>query len=533
MNFHYCVDPKDIVDKDKFSKMHKMFKNAGLTDLWLEGVFTNKLVAPLEQYVEARKVLIDHGYGTGIANLPIGHPGNSLNPEEGDMDLTLPSNWRYRVDRHGKKVYFCGDVESEMIQDNQNAVKKFVELGFTRFFLDDDLRMGNFGDEITGCFCDLCIDEFQQKYSIKATRDEISQEIQVVKNQIKKPKLIVHHSKLLEKWVEFQSEKIDLLIGAHYIGENPKSSKISLGIMVMHYGDERHGIDVAKILEKFPNIRMRIGEEHFGDRSFNPVRGKADEFSGMQLHMAYINPEIAHSETTVFPPRMLTPENWVLKAKYAACLGIENIFLMGGTWLITQNYWDELAKYHTEIIEIQKRVKNGGIYYPIHVAMGNYFSSFRVPTKLLLAGIPATPIKADQLTKFEKDGKLTKNELLYVPNNTILSKQWSPFLTNYQKIFLTKFAYKRNISILNEIDEDRLVFTSKFNLIPKIRHFLQELNEFPFIQKGSNIGLIWLQSTKTIQLINLDSKSNKCTIFHNGKKYSHELLGFQIKFLDF
>ncbi len=75
----------------------------------------------------------------------------------------------------------------------------------------------------------------------------------------------------------------------------------------------------------------------------------------MRMHLKAIdNPSNCYSETTVFPPKALSPENLVEKAKLAISQGIENIFLMGGTGVMSDEYWLEIIKNKNQLEELSR-----------------------------------------------------------------------------------------------------------------------------------------------------------------------------------
>ena len=155
------------------------------------------------------------------------------------------------------------------------------------------------------------------------------------------------------------------------------SQNVSIGIMVMHRGDERHGIDISAWKKINPNLHFRVGESHFNDREFNPSLGKASEFLGIQQHITQMVPNPIYSETTIFPSKALSPLNWVFKAKMASALGISNIYLMNGFQIIGDEYWDCLNNYKNEIAEIAKIGESQTQEYPVHICSGThgYFDS--------------------------------------------------------------------------------------------------------------------------------------------------------------
>ncbi len=285
--------------------------------------------------------------------IPIGHPGNSLNPEDPDLDLEIPKHWHYRVDNRGETVYFCGAIDTCLIEDNGKAAKLLYDVGFKEVFLDDDLRVGNFNEFIEGCYCDVCVTEFNAIYHRKETRASLM--VQITKKL---------DTGLMKDWVAFQCSKITAVMKATDIeGVQP-------GIMVMHFGDERHGIDIPAIRELIPNTLFRVGELQFNDDHFRKPTAKAEEMLGITYHLNFMDKELAYSESTVFPPRSLKEHNLVYKAKLALTAGLENVLFMSGTWVLDDSYWQAIAAALPVLQEFDKDIAHSERYYPVHLAYG-------------------------------------------------------------------------------------------------------------------------------------------------------------------
>ncbi len=326
LRFNYFADVKRTLYDESYKHSLEMMKKAGVTVLWLEIYNAGKYLAEKEEIIQAKTVLEKEGFEVNVISLPVGHPGNCLNPEE-EMDLSLPENWNYRVNAEGEKEYFCACIDKTVTEENKNVVEFCRDAGFKKLFFDDDLRMGNhsFGI-IRGCFCENCLADFAKICGEFFTREQLSEAC----NQ---------KNELSEKWVEYNCSKI-----TEFMKETAVDG-IQTGIMVMHNGSREHGIDIPSIKEAVPDCLFRVGELHFDDVSFENDTDHRCELDSIKMHMDLIaNPENCYSETTVFPPKALSPQNMIKKTELAIKSGIKNIFLMSGSWTMTDDYWLAFAE---------------------------------------------------------------------------------------------------------------------------------------------------------------------------------------------
>ena len=72
----------------------------------------------------------------------------------------------------------------------------------------------------------------------------------------------------------------------------------------------------------------------------------------MRDHLALIGDNPAYSESTVFPAEALSPENLIDKIRLELSLGLRNIFLMSGTWFMSEPYWRAVAAALPELREL-------------------------------------------------------------------------------------------------------------------------------------------------------------------------------------
>ena len=88
---------------------------------------------------------------------------------------------------------------------------------------------------------------------------------------------------------------------------------------------------------------FRVGEAHFSDADYAVPGGRASVAKSISHHLKLIGDCDAYSESTVFPARALSPENLLDKIRLEISLGLRHIFLMAGTWFLSEPYWKAIA----------------------------------------------------------------------------------------------------------------------------------------------------------------------------------------------
>ena len=340
LSFNYDMSAKDVMHHPEIGKRVELMKKAGVEHVWLFAYFYGRHESNPETLYQARKRLLEEGFQTGVISLPVGHPGNSLNPDDDTLELQIKNTWQYRVDRNGKNEYFSACINEEMIKDNLLAAKEYAQMGFTRHFFDDDLRLGNWQGPIQGCFCDRCIEKFNAKYHLQCDRA-------VLKRAADEEAGL---EDLTIKWIEFNCEKLTAFMKETNIPE------MQSGIMVMHNGDERHGISIPDIKKAVPDCLFRVGEMFFNDETYSKEKYRDMLKAGVKKHLALIGENSAYSETTVFPAAAMSTENFLHRMHTEIELGLRNIFLMSGTWFYTEPYWNTIIENRSALEEKAARL---------------------------------------------------------------------------------------------------------------------------------------------------------------------------------
>jgi len=149
-----------------------------------------------------------------------------------------------------------------------------------------------------------------------------------------------------EAWIQYNCDKL-----THFM-EVTRMPGMQSGIMVMHNGDRRHGISIPDIKKVAPDCLFRVGELHFDDQRYTAPGGQESLAASVRAHLALIGENEAYSESTVFPAAALSPENLVHKIYLELSLGLRNIFLMSGSWFLSEPYWNILAENRAALEEL-------------------------------------------------------------------------------------------------------------------------------------------------------------------------------------
>lgn len=323
LNFTYDLSAARVLnDPAVYGRLKKM-RSAGVDMLYLCAYFYGRLESKIDEIVKAKALLENEGFKVGILNVPCGHGGNALNPDDPTVDLTIGEGWSMRCDGNGNPMPTTTCIDEKMISDSKKINDELYSLGFRKFINDDDLRLGAWGANMQGCFCDRCMSEFSAKIGRTVSRQEITAQTD---------------PDITEEWMTYQCAKVEKFL------KETTPAGAENGIMVMHNGDRRHGIDIKKLRRAMPdNLVFRVGEGHFCNEAFEHPDAVKSLENSIITHIARVgDPDICFSESTVFPANALSPENWIEKMKIEIRCGLRNLYLMSGTVFFDDMYWNAL-----------------------------------------------------------------------------------------------------------------------------------------------------------------------------------------------
>ncbi len=331
-SFHLCTNTDAL---KKYPDFLDLIVRSGITDIWMPLFLNGYFPYKMEEIALWKKRFEQKGIPVQMANVPFGHPGNSLGGAP-ELDTT-PADWPKGVDLDGKR-YSGTSVHPYVTAQNVAAIRKVRETGSNKLFLDDDFRLARSPGQVGGCFCPEHRQAFLQKYGYQA------KDWEQLKAEIRARTL----SRLVGDWVDFSCDELT----GSFRAQQEAAPEVELGIMVMYLGSEKAGIRLADYKGKL----FRVGELMFEDRTFAPVKGKTNELFSALFHRRFAEPERAYSETTAWPQDKLSAANMAAKLHITTLADIRNTMMMSGLEPFPLSHWSTLAPAMKKAAAIHRQV---------------------------------------------------------------------------------------------------------------------------------------------------------------------------------
>lgn len=319
--FHVCMCPEGLeADPERLA----LFAQCGITDVWVGAFFYGHWPAPPERIQYWLEQIRKAGMRAHAANIPLGHPGNSLGSSSPDFPLTPGKQWRDAVRPDGTR-YSGTSLHPPATEDNIAALKQLRDFKVDQVFLDDDFRLATGPGVIGGCFCDEHRRTFLEKHGYSEARwNELLADVRGRKL-----------TPIVRAWVEMTCDELTGCFRA----QQKAVPEIRLGSMVMYLGAEKAGIR----LKDYVGAPMRVGELMFDDRSFSQVKGKCDELFSALFHRRFFTPELAYSETTAYPADKLSAKNMAAKLAVSTLSDVRHTMFMSGATPFPREHWATLT----------------------------------------------------------------------------------------------------------------------------------------------------------------------------------------------
>ena len=332
--FHISMSTESI---EKYPDLPSIARDAGITDVWIGAAFFAKLRRPAADLRKQADMIEKLGMKAHLITLPLGHPSDPVGTAENPAARSAPSHWKNGCTYEGT-LYSGTSIHSPAVAENAEVLRVLDQHGFDSVFLDDDFRIGRYPGSIGGCFCDDCREDFLKKYGYgDSDWDEL---IESATNR--------NPTQILRTWIDHNCDiEYDM-----FVALQKAVPRMELGIMVMYFGSEKAGI----ALDRYQDVPFRVGELMFKDESFGHIKGKTDELFSVLFHRRFIKPNLAYSETTVFPQAAFSARNMAAKLSISLIADVRNTMFMSGINPIPMDYWELLkpamkksALYHEEI----------------------------------------------------------------------------------------------------------------------------------------------------------------------------------------
>ncbi len=477
--FHISLQPEAW---ETHPGLISIMKQAGITDVWMGSFLQGRWYHTPEELKKSAAFLKRHGLNAHVLTVPLGHPGNALDPSD-DSWSESKKNWKNACTYDGK-LYSGTSIHPPVVEENVAAVKALSNAGFDSLFLDDDFRLARYPGRIGGCFCDDCRNDFLKTYGYGA--GEWEQLIDAVANR--KP------TKILRAWVDYNCEKEYKMFEAL----QSATPGMAIGIMVMYLGSEKAGI----ALEKYGDVPFRVGELMFDDKSFGRVKGKTDELFSSLFHRRFARPELAYSETTTYPEHALSAKNMAAKLTVSLLSDVRNTMFMSGIRAFPVEYWPTLAPAMKKSADLHRQIAGHKPSGPFRHFWGwdNRLVGTDKPFSLFLAsGIP-----------FEVVDELTDNGWFFLSDEDARAVAENRLHPENKNLLVRKSAglQDSHFTLLDETPED--IFSFKKRIIPSLK-------DIPYVDGNTPVVLAWYPTARKALLWNVNEERQDYTIKLNGR----------------
>ncbi|HPO14490.1 MAG TPA: hypothetical protein PLI09_13690 [Candidatus Hydrogenedentes bacterium] len=493
--FHLSVSTEAL---DADPGLLEVVRDAGVADLWLGAFFYGQWPFPIEKIQEWRVRIEQAGMGAHIINIPLGHPGDSLQSSADGFPITPPGRWRPAMRPDGT-WYLGTSHHPPATEENQKALIEIQKLGVKRVFLDDDFRLAISPGMIGGCFCNEHKKQFLDSRGY--AENQWAELLDNVKTRTLTP--------LLRAWVEFTCDQLT----ACFRAQQQAVPDIQLGNMVMYFGAEKAGIR----LTDYANVPLRVGELMFNDDSFNKLKNKTAELFSCLFHRRFVSPENAFSETTAFPSKELSAANMAAKLTISTIADVRNTMYMSGVQAFPKTHWETLKPAMKHQAQVHEKLAGHIPRGPFKHYWGEasrYVGTDEPFSLFLAAGVPfevTDTVSGDGWTFLsDDDARHLAKQPLQSPQGRLLvrpSAKSSP--KGSQKIEETPeslFAFKRKI--------------------------LPQLSGVPYVEEDKPVVCAWYPTARSVLLWNLSEDREAFTVRIGEKQRSITLDGLASDVLD-
>jgi hypothetical protein len=433
-----------------------LMKEAGVSDVWMASYLQGKWYHTPKELRKSADFLESKGFNPHVLTVPLGHPGNAIDPSDGTWSEKKQS-WKNACDFDGS-LYSGTSIHPPVVEDNIEANKLLANEGFDALFLDDDFRLARYPGTIGGCFCDECKNEFLQKYNYPAADWDILIDSVEKRNP----------SKVLRSWVEYNCDKVNNM----FVSLQKATPQMETGIMVMYLGAEKAGI----ALDKYRNVPFRVGEMMFNDKDFGNIKGKTDELFSALFHMRLIKPELAYSETTAYPQNELSAKNMAAKLSVSLFSDVRNTMFMSGLQHFPVEHWKTLAPAMKKSAQIHEEIAGLKPVGPFKHFWGwdSRLVGQDIPFSLFLAsGIP-----------FEVIDDVTEDGWIFLSDEDAKSVVEGRVTAKSNNLVVRKGAGIQGDTFI-ELDESlNDIFALKKRIIPT-------LNNIPYVEGETPVIFSW------------------------------------------
>jgi hypothetical protein len=473
--YHLSVSP-DALEADP--SLLQVVRDAGVTNLWVAGFFYGHWHCPIEKIREWRRRIEDAGMAAHVINVPLGHPGDALGAQSGNVPLTPPQHWKLGVRPDGT-TYAGTSLHPPATEENVAAMRRLRDAGVQRVFVDDDFRLAQGPGVIGGCFCDEHKKQFLDAHGYSET--QWNELLDSVKKRVPGP--------VLREWIEFTCDQLT----ASFKAQQAAAPEVQLGIMVMYLGAEKAGIRLGD----YVNVPFRVGELMFDDASFAPAKGKTNELFSVLFHRRFAKPDLAFSETTAFPADRLSARNMAAKLAVSTISDVRNTMFMSGITAFPRTHWDTLGPAMKRHADIHEKIAGHRPSGPFKHFWGEHsrMAGDDNPFSLFLAtGVP-----------FEVTDALAKDGWTFLSDADARAGTAGAFRSPGTTFVIRSEAGLLWESIRTMPDSLSALFAFKNEILPKLR-------DVPYVEQEKPVVCAWYPSAHAVLLWNLSEQREDLTL---------------------
>ncbi len=491
-SFHLCTNPTSL---EQDPQRLLLYRDSGITDIWLAGFFYGYWPVLLDKIVAWKKRVEAAGFACHIANIPLGHPGDSLGAGTDDFPLTPPKHWRMAMRPDGS-MYAGTSLHAPATEENAQALRQLRKSGFDFAFLDDDFRLATGPGVIGGCFCPEHKKAFLDKHGYQ--EQHWQDLLQNVANR--------DLTDLLRAWVEDVCDQLT----ESFRAQQTAAGDMQLGNMIMYLGAEKAGIR----LQDYQGVPVRVGELMFDDLSFGKLKNKTAELFSSLFHRRFVSPELAFSETTAFPADRLSAANLTAKLAVSTLSDVRNTLFMSGITPFPAEHWSTLApamKKHAAIHEkISGHIPRGPYkhYWGEH---SRYVSDDKPNSLFLATGVP-----------FEVTDQPAKDGWTFLGDFDARAVAAKKLKTSG-----TTFVFRPEAGIP---PENGMVVKDELGALFTLKHQLKtQWESIPYIEEDLPAVLAWYPTARAAVVWNPSEKRQSFTILYKTHRFPMEVNGLDIE----
>jgi len=477
--FHVSLQPEAWIEKPE---LIGILRSVGVTDIWMASFLQGRWYHSAKELREYADYLKSEGFSPHALSVPLGHPGNALDPTNKSLSATK-ENWKNACDFDGS-LFSGTSIHSPVIEENIDAVTLLANEGFDTLFLDDDFRLAKYPGKIGGCFCDECKNEFLNIYDYSSEDWKVLIESLANRNP----------SKVLRSWIDYICDKEYNMFSSL----QKAAPQMQIGIMVMYLGAEKAGI----ALDRYKDVPFRVGELMFDDKSFGSVKGKTDELFSALFHRRFVKSELAYSESTTYPADALSAKNMAAKLMVSLFSDVRNTMFMSGLQPFHIDYWETLAPVMKKSAQLHEEITG-------HKQRGPFKHFWGWDSRLVGEDKPFSLFLASGIP-FEVIDDVTNDGWIFLSNEDAKSVMEGRVLAKNDNLVVRKNsdAESEIFILLDEALDD--VFAFKTRIIPTLKNI-------PYVDGDSPVIFSWYPTAGKALLWNINEEQQKFTIKRNGE----------------